>query len=155
MHLLNGGLYPDLARPEPGQLALLDPERGPQVSARIMEALFLAGLKPTFAPDFDATADSTVMWLAMARADGHRISHRLVQFIADRARHGGRWTSALEQADVPLGFFWGMLDPVSGTHMALRIRERLPNAAFVALEDVAHWPALEAPEQLVATLLYL
>ncbi len=28
-----------------------------------------------------------------------------------------------------------MLDPVSGTHMAARIRERLPQAPFTALED--------------------
>ena len=27
-------------------------------------------------------------------------------------------------------FIWGMLDPVSGAHMAERIRERLPAAPF-------------------------
>ena len=55
--------------------------------------------------------------------------------------------------DVPLTFVWGMLDPVSGAHMAERIRERLPDAPFTALEDVAHWPPLEAPERVAATLL--
>ena len=45
-----------------------------------------------------------------------------------------------------------MLDPVSGAHMAERIRERLPDAPFTALEDVAHWPPLEAPERVAATL---
>ena len=33
VHLLNGGLYPDVHRPQPVQLALLDPEQGPQISA--------------------------------------------------------------------------------------------------------------------------
>jgi pimeloyl-ACP methyl ester carboxylesterase len=37
-------------------------------------------------------------------------------------------------------------DPISGAHIAERIRERLPHAPFVALHDVAHWPTLEAPE---------
>jgi pimeloyl-ACP methyl ester carboxylesterase len=37
--------------------------------------------------------------------------------------------------------------------MAQRIRERLPDAPFVALEDVSHWPALEAPERVTAALL--
>ena len=46
-----------------------------------------------------------------------------------------------------------MLDPVSGAHMAERIRERLPDAPFAALEDVAHWPPLEAPERVAAALL--
>jgi pimeloyl-ACP methyl ester carboxylesterase len=36
--------------------------------------------------------------------------------------------------------------------MAERIRERLPQAPFVALEDVAHWPQLEAPERVAAAL---
>jgi pimeloyl-ACP methyl ester carboxylesterase len=37
--------------------------------------------------------------------------------------------------------------------MAQRIRERLPGAPFQALEDVGHWPALEAPERLLAAVL--
>jgi pimeloyl-ACP methyl ester carboxylesterase len=36
--------------------------------------------------------------------------------------------------------------------MAQRIRERLPDAPFRALDDVGHWPALEAPELLLAAL---
>jgi pimeloyl-ACP methyl ester carboxylesterase len=60
VHLLNGGLYPDLARPGQGQLAMLDPIRGPQISAGISEERFVGSLKPTFATDFDAAADSTV-----------------------------------------------------------------------------------------------
>jgi pimeloyl-ACP methyl ester carboxylesterase len=35
VHLLNGGLYPDLHRPEPAQTVLLDPEQGPQLSANL------------------------------------------------------------------------------------------------------------------------
>ncbi len=40
-----------------------------------------------------------------------------------------------------------MRDPISGAHMAERIRQRLPEAPLLALEDIAHWPALEAPER--------
>ena len=66
------------------------------------------------------------MWQGMSREDGQRIIHLLVRYISDRAEHGERWVSALEGTDVPLAFVWGMLDPVSGAHMAERIRERLP-----------------------------
>jgi pimeloyl-ACP methyl ester carboxylesterase len=152
LHLLNGGLYPDIHRPEPGQLALLDPEMGPQISAALTEELFVGAMAPTFAPGFDAAADSADIWQATARGDGQLIAHRLIQYITDRGRHGERWTAALEHTDVPLSFFWGMLDPVSGAHMAQRIRERLPDAPFQALDDVGHWPALEAPERLLAAL---
>ena len=45
-----------------------------------------------------------------------------------------------------------MLDPVSGAHMAERIRGRIPRAPFTALEDVSHWPQVEAPERVLAQL---
>lgn len=79
-------------------------------------------------------------------ADGHGAGDD------DRALHGERWVSALEGTDVPIAFVWGMLDPVSGAHIGQRIRERLPDAPFLALEDVGHWPALEAPERVVAAV---
>jgi pimeloyl-ACP methyl ester carboxylesterase len=59
----------------------------------------------------------------------------------------------MHSTDVPLSFIRGMLDPISGAHMAQRIRERLPDAPLLALEDVAHWPQLEAPKQVIQALL--
>jgi pimeloyl-ACP methyl ester carboxylesterase len=153
VHLLNGGLYPELARPEPGQLALLDPEQGPRIGALITEELWVQGLRPTFAGSFDAAADSADTWRAMSREGGVLIAHRLIRYIADRATHGERWIAALESTDVPLAFVWGMLDPVSGAHIADRIRERLPDATFTALEDVGHWPALEVPARVADAVL--
>jgi len=153
VHLLNGGLYPDLHRPLPTQMALLDPELGPQLSAAITRELFIEALTATFAEGFDRAPDSAEMWRGMSREDGQRIIHLLVRYISDRATHGERWVSALEGTDVPLAFVWGMLDPISGAHMAERIRERLPGAPFLALEDVAHWPSLEAPQRLISAVL--
>jgi pimeloyl-ACP methyl ester carboxylesterase len=151
--LLNGGLYPDLHRPQPVQSALLDPERGPQLSALLSEELLVAALAPTFAPDYDARQDSADIWRATSHAGGERIAHLLIRYIVDRERHGARWTDALEHTDVPLAFVWGMLDPISGAHMAQRIRERLPHAPFAELADVGHWPPLEAPDRVLAAAL--
>jgi pimeloyl-ACP methyl ester carboxylesterase len=153
VHLLNGGLYPDLHRPQPTQSALLDPEQGPKLSALLTEELFIAGLRPTFAEAYDASADSADIWQATSRDGGQRIAHLLIRYMRDRERHGRRWVEALEQTDVPLSFTWGMLDPVSGAHMAERIRERLPHAPLLALDDVAHWPPLEAPERVASAVL--
>lgn len=153
VHLLNGGLYPDLHRPQPTQTALLDPEQGPQLSALLNEELFVQGLRPTFADGFDARSDSTDIWQAMARDGGQRILHLLIRYMTDREVHGERWVQALQETDVAVAFVWGMLDPVSGAHMAERIRERMPGARFTALDDVAHWPQLEAPRRVAAALL--
>jgi pimeloyl-ACP methyl ester carboxylesterase len=153
VHLLNGGLYPDVYRPQPGQMALLDPVEGPRLSAQITEELWARALEPTFAGSFDATADSADIWRAMGREDGQLITHRLIRYMSDRVLHRERWVTALETTDAPLRFVWGMLDPISGAQMAARIRDRLPAAPFTALEDVAHWPALEAPERLGGAIL--
>jgi pimeloyl-ACP methyl ester carboxylesterase len=153
VYLLNGGLFPELHRPQPTQTALLDPEHGPKIGELINEELFVAGLRPTFAEGYDAAADSAEIWRSMNRDEGQRISHLLIRYMVDRERDEQRWVSALEQTDVPLSFVWGMLDPVSGTHMAERIVERLPEAPLLALSDVAHWPQLEAPERVASALL--
>ncbi len=151
--LLNGGLFPDLHRPEPAQLALLDPVQGPRLAAAIEETLFTAGLVPTFAAGFDAAADSLAMWRALGREDGQRVVHLLIRYIPERERHAERWTAALAHADVPLTFVWGMLDPVSGAHMAAGIAERVPGGSVIELPDVAHWPQLEAPARVAAAVL--
>lgn len=152
VHLLNGGLYPDLHRPQPVQTALLDPEQGPKVSAMLTEELFVTALAPTFADGYDAAEDSRAIWRSMSRGEGHLNAHLLIRYITDRREHEARWVGALDSTDVPLAFVWGMLDPVSGADMAQRIRERLPDAPFTALDDVSHWPPLEAPDRVSAAL---
>jgi pimeloyl-ACP methyl ester carboxylesterase len=153
VRLLNGGLYPDLHRQQPTQTALLDPEQGPRIGPLLNEQLVVQSLRPTFAEGYDAAADSADIWRSMARDDGQLIGHLLIRYITDREAHEQRWAAALEDTDVPLSFVWGMLDPVSGAHMAARIAERLPRAPLLALADVAHWPQLEAPARVADALL--
>jgi pimeloyl-ACP methyl ester carboxylesterase len=142
---LNGGLYPDLHRPQPAQLALLDPVRGPQIGTLASEEGFGRALSTTFSPAHQPGPEVLrQLWLSVSRRDGHRIGHRLIQYIRDRQRQGARWVSALEHTAVPRHFLWGDLDPVSGAHMADRIAERLPGADLVRFPDVGHWPQLEA-----------
>ncbi|HEY2180108.1 MAG TPA: alpha/beta hydrolase [Solirubrobacteraceae bacterium] len=151
--LLNGGVYPDLHRRQPTQELLLDPDQGPRVGELMNEQLFTEGLRPTFADGYDAGADSAAMWRAMERDGGQRIIHLLARYMVDRERHEARWVAALDRADVPLSFVWGMLDPVSGAHMAQRIAERLPEAPLLALAEAAHWPQLEDPSRVAEALL--
>ena len=153
VHLLNGGLYPNLYHPEPASMALLDPERGPQLAASLTEELFALAVKPTFAGAFDPSEDSAAIWQAATRDGGREVATRLATYINDRAAHAERWVSALEQTDVPVSFVWGMLDSVAGPDMAEQIRRGRPDSPFVALQDVAHWPALEASERVAAALL--
>ncbi len=144
---LNGGLYPEVHRPQPAQLILLDPVQGPQLGRLLNEETFGQGLARTFSPSRQPSREALhEQWLAVARRDGHLIGHRLIQYIPDRKRHRDRWVGALETTPVPRHFVWGELDPVSGAHMADAIAAGVPGADLVRLADVGHWPQLEAPE---------
>ncbi len=144
---MNGGLYPDLHRPTVGQQMLLDPDHGAEVAAAVDEAAFVNGIRGTWGTrrPFDE-ADVGEMWRSMDERGGVRIMHELLHYVADRRRHADRWQAALEGAEVPMAFVWGELDPVSGGHVMVRLRERLTHTRLVPLADVGHWPMLEAPD---------
>lgn len=142
---LNGGLYPDMHRALLIQRLLLRPRTGPVLARTMNERAFARSFRRVFAPAHQPSdAELHEHWLGVARRDG-RIHDRLIRYIEDRRRHEGRWTGALERTDVPRLFVWGMLDPVSGAHMAERIVSRVPSRELHALADVGHYPQLEAP----------
>jgi pimeloyl-ACP methyl ester carboxylesterase len=41
---------------------------------------------------------------------------------------------------------------VSGGHVAERLAERLPGVPRLVLDDVGHWPPLEAPDEVAAAV---
>lgn len=143
---LNGGLYPELHRPTDGQKALLGPD-GAALADALTPELLAAGLRVVLARDLP---DGVLPDLAAAaaRRDGLRIAPLLLSYIAERRVHADRWISALErsyQAGLPHLFIWGVRDPVSGGHVLERLRARLPEAAYLALDDTGHYPQLEHP----------
>jgi pimeloyl-ACP methyl ester carboxylesterase len=151
---MNGGLYAHLHRPLLAQKLLRKPIIGAILSRMIGEKTFASSLGKVFSPAHPLGAqEASRHWQAIKRRNGKLIYHRLIHYIADRRRHHERWERALEQVDSPKLFLWGMADPVSGHHMAEHLRRRIADVNLVALEDVGHYPHLEAPELIVDRLL--
>jgi pimeloyl-ACP methyl ester carboxylesterase len=152
----NGGLWPDLHYPTPGQALLLDPDHGHEVAAAMTEELFADAIRGTWGTRRPAGGGELHdMWVALAHDGGNLQAHELLHYVADRRRHADRWRAALEEAPVRMRFVWGDLDPVSGAHVADRIAERLPRCPLDRLPDVGHWPWLEAPDEVTAAVLAL
>ena len=151
--LLNGGIYPDLHRPVLLQKLLRSPF-GRLVSYAANERAMSAALRGVFSPELaPAAAELAQHWQAISYDRGHRIGHRLIAYIDDRLTHQARWVTALETTPVPLRFAWGMRDPVSGAHVMARLHQRFDGrAALVELEDVGHYPQLEAPPRVAAVI---
>lgn len=56
----------------------------------------------------------------------------------------------LARAPVPLQLVYGPEDPISGTPVAERFAQIVPDPDIVALDGVGHYPQLEAPERTLA-----
>jgi pimeloyl-ACP methyl ester carboxylesterase len=151
--LLNSALFHGVSRPRPVQVLLARPIIGPLFARVVTERLFTRTLSTVFAETHVLPpAAAHAYWLAFRRRSSGGLMHGLLQYIPERARRHARWEAALDRTPTPLSFIWGMQDPVSGAPVAQVIRQRLPNAQLVPLDDVGHYPQLEAPQRVVTTL---
>jgi pimeloyl-ACP methyl ester carboxylesterase len=150
---LNGGLFPESHRPRAVQ-RLLASRLGPVVGRLSSKRTLAKGLTDVFGKD---TPPSTVLidelWTLLRHADGHRVLHRLIGYMAERRAHRERWVGALTTSSVPLRLIDGAADPVSGAHLAARYRELVPNPDVVLLPKVGHYPQIEDASAVLAAFL--
>jgi pimeloyl-ACP methyl ester carboxylesterase len=154
--ITNGSIYMDLVQLTAGQEMLLAAE-----DARIdLAALgidpavgFKGGVAGTFArPDALPDDELQVHFELAAYQDGHQLLPRTIRYIEDRRKEERRYTAAIEEHPSSLNIVWGKLDPVARYPMAERLAGLRPDATFVTLEDVAHYPMLEAPDRFTAAV---
>ena len=130
---MNGGLYPDLHRPLLVQKLLLGPLGG--LIARVSSEFTLRMNMDKILGRKLPASDLHQLWLAMSSHGGKEVMHSLVQYIPERRRNAERWQQALETYPGPTMFIWGPADPISGGHVLPRLRERMPSAKFVVLDE--------------------
>ena len=92
------------------------------------------------------------LWLGMSRDNGHKLSHLLIKYNAERAVHYQRWESAPADWAGPLHLVSGLADPVSGGHVLELAVKTLPRAAVTELPGVGHYPSSEAPQAVAAAV---
>ena len=145
MAILNGGLFPEQHRPLPIQRLGTSP-LGFIVGRLMNRERFGKNFLPVFGPDTRPTeAELDEFWRLISHNDGHRISHKLLHYIAERRTHRERWVGALQQSAMPLKLINGGADPVSGRHLYDYFCGMVPGAEAVCLDDIGHYPQTEAP----------
>jgi pimeloyl-ACP methyl ester carboxylesterase len=149
MLLLNGGLFPEQHRLLPIQRLGSSPF-GFIVGRLMNRQRFGRNFRQVFgAATQPSEQELNEFWRLIAHNDGHRISHTLMHYIAERHEFRERWVGALQQATVPLKLVDGGVDPISGKHMYEHFRELVPDAEAVCFDDVGHYPQTEAPGRLL------
>lgn len=157
--LTNGSIYIEMAQLTAGQRMLLDrpDERFDLASVGIDPAEgFKAGVAGTFAPHHTVAGhELDAAWRFAAMRDGHTLLPRTIRYIEDRRAEEARFTGAIERHPSPLGVVWGALDPVAVVAMTTRLLAARPDTTLVVLDDVGHYPMLEAPARFSAAVLGL
>jgi len=152
--LTNGSIYLEMAHLTDGQQLLLSlaDERNDAVGAD-GGAAFARGVTATFAPGSPVAADEIDALTRLAARDGGLgMLPRTIRYIEDRRADERRFTGAIESHPSPVGVIWGALDPVSVVAMAHRFVDVRPEAPLIVLDDVGHYPMLEAPDRFAAAV---
>lgn len=150
--LLNGGMFPEMHRPVLTQKLLASPF-GSLVARLSSYRTFARTMRGIWGTTPPAEAELRAMWSLVEESNGTRVMPKLIGYIAERKRHRARWVGALVAAKVPVRYVCGLVDPISGAHMAARYRELVPNPDVIELDGVGHYPQVEAPERVTAAVL--
>jgi pimeloyl-ACP methyl ester carboxylesterase len=148
--VLNCGIVYSAYRPTYLQRLLATPFLGKLIASRITAGTVRSGLAGLWGATKLSEDEFQELWHGIELKDGHKLAHLLIQYNAERAAHHRRWEAALAAWMGPLHLIWGLDDPVSGRHVLEKAAQMLPRAAVTKLEDVGHFPQIEAPE-VVAT----
>jgi pimeloyl-ACP methyl ester carboxylesterase len=147
--VLNGGLFPETHRARLVQKLLATPVIGAVMSRTINRRGFSRTMRTIGGRVPPSQQELDDLWWLLERDGGRQALARLIGYIEERRLNRTRWVGALTAGRVPLRCICGALDPVSGAHMAARYRELVPHADVVLLDDVGHYPQLEAPERVL------
>ncbi|HLN43141.1 MAG TPA: alpha/beta hydrolase [Acidimicrobiales bacterium] len=145
--ITNGSIYIEMAHLSPGQLLLLSlPDERLPDTAGIDGPSMQASLAATFSAHSRAEdSDLAGEWELISHDQGHLLLPRTIRYIEERRRNQVRFTGAIESHPSPLAIVWGTDDPIAVRDMATRLHGVRPDASLTWLEDIGHYPMLEAP----------
>ncbi len=148
--LLNGGVEPSLHRSRMAQ-DLLDTRLGRILGPWLFpEWMFKKQMRQVLGRP--SRVAMTAMWEALSANEGRSTLPLLLHYLDERRRSRQRLIKALVESPVPLGFIWGVEDPVSGAHILEWIRANVPRADVLALDGIGHYPQIEAAEPTAARI---
>lgn len=144
--LSNGSVILERASLRPIQKVLRGP-LGPLAARLTNQRMFTRGFGRLFSAAHPLSADeAAAQWALMSHHGGQRIAHLLSAYLDERVRYAARWHGAVVNWPKPLGFVWGLDDPVATTHVLDGLRELRPGAPVVELPGLGHYPQIEDPD---------
>jgi pimeloyl-ACP methyl ester carboxylesterase len=130
------------------QRAMISPLLGPLIGRlRLVNRLAFGRM---FSPLFSRplTIDEMdAFWSLVTFNDGRAIYPALMQYMPERWQHQRQWLEALRNHSAPLTLIWGQADPVATPAVAHHVMSIRPDARYVKLDGVGHYPHWEVPQE--------
>jgi len=152
--LCNGSVHIDLAHLTPSQRLLRSPRLGPIFARLAQKPIFIAQIRRILGdPRAVSDAELDAMWEGLVRDGGRARMPALSGYMAERVRFAERWIGALTRLDLPAHVLWGRRDPVAVAAIAEQLTREIPRATPTWLDELGHYPMLEAPARWAAVAL--
>jgi pimeloyl-ACP methyl ester carboxylesterase len=159
--ITNGSIYIEQAQLTDGQQLLLSlPDELLPAGLPINAETLAKSLRDTFSPHtalvpegwredpLPAAAEQIV------RNEGQLVLPRLIRYIEERRANERRFTGAIERDPSPLHIVWGSDDPIAVAAMVDTLVAARPDATVHRLDEVGHYPMVEAPEHFLQAVLH-
>jgi pimeloyl-ACP methyl ester carboxylesterase len=152
--LCNGSVHIELARPRLAQHLLRWRGVGALFARLTHRAYFKAQVRQILGDPLSVDeGELDAMWDGVAHLGGRARMPQLIGYIDERTRFWNRWIDPLTRLDLPAHVLWGRRDPVALPAVALRLAGEIPGARLTWLEELGHYPMLEAPDRWSAAVL--
>jgi pimeloyl-ACP methyl ester carboxylesterase len=152
--LSNGSVHIDLAHLLPSQQVLRRRYLGPIFARLASRRVFMAQMRRILGdPRSVADEELLAMWEGVARDRGRERLPALAGYMDERTRFRARWIDPLTRLDLPCHVLWGRKDPIAVPAIAEQLAREIPGAKLTWLDDLGHYPMLEAPNRWADALL--
>lgn len=144
---MNGSLFIDVYKPRLIQKILSKSPTiiGKTISKMLTKKLVNNSVKSVFGP-YTKPSENFLdkQWEILNYNNGKQITYLIGRLVFKKYNYLNRWVNAMQTTNTPMCYICGPFDPNSGSHMAKRYEELIPNPKIYLLNQyIGHWPQLE------------
>lgn len=143
----NGSMLIEMARLLPIQKLIKSRRWGPLVARLSTQRVFLYNMRKLWydRSRIDEKELKTLYRLLWHGPTARKVFPVVSRYLDERRSFWHRWIGGLGKTPLPILILWADRDPVAVIAMAHRLHSLIPNSTLRILEDIGHYPMLEAP----------
>ncbi len=146
--LCNGSMHIELAQLRLMQKLLRNRFLGPLITKLFNMKTLGRNLKAIYCDDSRISEQEIkTIWSMMIHNEGRTVLAKISRYTFERSYFWHRWIGALKQTNVPIEIVWPRDDPIAVAEMARVINKESKNSRLYWLDDLGHFPMLEAPRK--------